>query len=332
MPVRFAFTSLADFPEQIDAPAAVTVSTEIGPYVQEGIALNDGDSVAVNLLNPITDTDLWMSWWRGNGGTGNTGRFDFFDTAVDAVNPVIRITGQNDFGGSIVLQLWNGSSFDTVYTSGDSLNALQQIDWRFVKDNSAGLFQLYRNQSLVSEVAGIDTDRVAWTQIDRIRIVAGSSAGGDVLRISAFQINTEDTRFKIFIQANNYADGANTDPTGGAAEVDDIAGFNDADVAVFDLDGDRLTMSNDLDGVLDSGFDIESSVLSVRCNRVGGDPNSIIGVHRVGGTDYLTSSILLPASATQLAQFIVSNNPATASPWLIADLEAAEVGAEAETV
>lgn len=333
MALLWAGTSLSDFTTQINTPTVET-GGNVAPGCLEGIDLNDNEQVGVNIEDPISVSssggELWIAFHRGVGGSGNTCNFELFDTAFDPVNPVIRINGENDMVTADV-RLWNGASFDTIVgPTSEVTNALKRYDIQIVRDDTAGIVRIYVDNVLDEEITLTDTNLSAWTQLDRLLIRGGNSAGGDGFRVSGIMIADEDTREWVLVQEDwTGAGNSNTFSTGDFNDIDDQSGVNDLDFLVSEAASQKILLTGDISDTYNAGYEVIASCISVRCTSGSGSPNQIRGVTRISTTDHVTTAKSPPSSPEiGVVQFIESVSPATAIAWTVSELENAETGVE----
>lgn len=330
MSIYYVGSQLADFDTLTDAPTNET-GANAADYVQGGIDLNDNDAVSVvfdDFAVSETSGEVWFTLLRGQGGAGSTAEIHLYDSDYDDSNPVIRITGTDDFQAPIV-RLWNGSSHDILATGSDAGNTVVRFDFQIIRDNTGGVVRIYQDGVLDVEATAQDTNLAAWSNLNRLQIQAGSSSGGDGFRVSQIILADEDTRDMILVQEDWTGDGSNTDWNGGQSEVDDTGtGLDEGTFAFSNATGQKLSMAGTLDAVIDSGYDIVASVISARATRAGTAVTQLKGHNVISSTDYATTGKTVPLGGVSVIQFIEDTSPATASAWTTAELEAAEGGVE----
>lgn len=332
MTIHFASTSLADWVMTGDATAAdvVAAGSAVDPYCLEGFTVNDNRIYTADVIDPFED--FWCRLYTVGSGD-NLNVFDFYDVAFSTTQAVLRIrgnTGNGSWAGNILVQAWNGSSWTTLATSVSALSTVRaKIDIQYVRDNSAGIVRIYVNNTLDIEVTGIDTDLAAWTEINRVQLAAGTSAGGDAWIVSGIIIASVDTRNYVFVQEAMTGDGATTDFTGSYTDVDET-GLDEANGITSNVTDDVSTFVGGLNAIIDSGYNIVASIISMNINAVGGAVD-VAGVRRISGTDYEDTPIALGPGTHPGVQFISELSPATAAAYTAAEVEGMEYGVANKT-
>ena len=329
MAIAFAATSVADFILGGSAIVgdATTNASVIGPYVAEGIDMDDNRQFTSPQFTGVTD--FWASAYSYSPGNFSApGELRFYDTTYSTSQPVFRIKQQGTYYTGwwtyLDFQMWNGSSWTTLVSSvTEAQTALTKFDFEIVKDASAGAARIYLGESLDAEATSIDTTLVAWTSIDQVEWYLPSTSGGDSWVVSALIIADETTIGMKFIQESITADGTNTDFAGAYTDIDET-GLDTGDSITSQSTGDISTFTGSLDNVIDSGHDILASVLSINYTAAGAD-KEIGAAYYVSATDYVGNSEVV-SEGSGVVNLIQATNPNTASAWSASEIEGAEFG------
>lgn len=329
MSIFAAFTKLSEA-SAFNGAAVNTSSANKAPYVTESVDLNDNETVSWVVDDIPVDTsagEFWATWYVKPDVSGNLGTVRFYDDGFDSVNPIITVEGANGMQSAGV-DIWDGSSQVTLVADpGGGNNVLIKWDLQFIRDDAAGVARLYRNNVLHAEVTSIDTNRAAWTNINRVEARNnGSTTGGDIMYVSAFILADEDTRDMVFAEETFTGVGAvDTLTSGGLTEVTDS---NSSTFATATSVGLGLTLLGDISDDFDSGFTVETVISSLVVNKTGTAVDEITALTRIGGTNYTAVEKPINANnpSTELIQFLQPTSPATALAWTVAELEGSEAG------
>ena len=329
MSIVFAGTSVADF-EVLGGDAATdshTTASNLAPYVKEGILMGDGRRYQSPAF-PAGVTDFWASMWSKNQGDFTApGELRFYDTSYSTTQPVFRViengTSNTGWVDPVNIQMWNGSSWTTLLSgtvSGGSATR-KKYDFEFIKHASAGAVRIYVEEVLDVEATGINTELVAWTSIDKVEVYLPSTSGADRWYVSALIVADESTLGMKFVQGVLDGDGFNTDWTGAYTDIDET-GLNTADFVTTNTVGNKQSVTDSLDAVIDTGHNIIASIISLNLAANGGTKRIGAG-YRSGGTNYSGGNKLVPLGSLPF-QDIAHVDPNTAVAWTPAGIEAAE--------
>lgn len=338
MAVKFAGTSRADFEVKVVngsfADARETTAARIGPYVAEGFVVRGGTRYAAQFCDPLTEDDIWVTFYSWNTSFADDGFVELYDPGFSESQAVYRFWcdasdngNGSGFRGNVRVEAWNGSTWVQLARGTSSLasDTLGRWDMHIHRDDTVGTAAVYLNGVLDVEVTGIDTNLTAWTSIERAEFyMAGVLT--DQMIISSLIIDSVSTLAAIFVQEVPTGNGTNTDFTGGFGDIDE-AGLNNTDFISSETIGDVETFTGSINAIIDSGYDISASVISVYAENISGSNIRLGAAYRSGGVDYSGENKLF-APGVSSRQFAQGVDPNTSAAWTPAGIEAAEFGLE----
>jgi len=317
-------TSMADwFPGTVSRVNSDTNSGRLGPYVNEGIQMQDlFNAPAGSELNFSATSDFWLSFYAYNNDD------DSFDTPIylDDANgdPVLRAYGSNGFGGNFQWQWHNGSGWTNVGPLGFGAWSLVRFDVRFLTDAS-GIIEIYENGTLHGDSGTIDTT-VGGTRtgINTVRLGGWDNSG---LTLSAFMAADESTIGMHYIQTRPSAAGTYSQWTGAHTDIDEI-GFDDADNISTETTGNRSSFDvGTLTTDFDSGYVVVGVGVAARAWAGSASSKDFNFMVRSGTTDGDGSTNTV-STTLQPYREVFSTNPNTTAEWTISEAKSAEIGAK----
>lgn len=236
--------------------------------------------------------------------------------AVYFGDPNIGVGG-NDPTTGLLLGTPNGEAYD--------------VDFHFKIADIDGFIRWYVNGSLVREVLG-DTQNGTSTVISKVRFRAlGNSSGTDFNHWLQFSqvIASDEPTIGARLHTKELSAGSINEWTGTLADVTGPA-HTPTTYLQETTPGDEILFAATNMASVNSGNEIKALVLSQSALAVPGSPvANLRGRVRVGGTTYDGPvKALTPGFAKTQHFFPV--NPATGLKWTLAQVNAAEIGMEAQ--
>jgi hypothetical protein len=246
--------------------------------------------------------------------------------------PYLRLThssSNNTSVGGMRLWKWGGSSWASLGYTTDTLPAhlLMKITTKVVVDPSAGVFELYVNDGLWFSLTGIDTQGAnPGTTVDQVALWnAYTSITGQPTDYSEMIVADADPRpYSLRTLVPNGA-GNHGGWSGAYTDVDETT-LSDADVIASATPGDQVSFAFSDLAAAGAYQNLAGVLISARAIQDGAGPTTLKGLARSGTTDSATAGQTV--SATDLKQFLIANDPATAAPWTREAVNAAEFGLE----
>lgn len=289
------------------------------------------------IVLPNAENEIWVSFYIRTGTpTNNLGERPCLFLSSDNFNfPAIGLYAR----GSALewFQQTNGSSSsDTTWsknTTALAVNTMTRMDifirFEEVSDSLNSTVQFYLNGVLSFELnnaARYTTNPGPGYKKILYLGNPGDSvpAFTDFFSISNLRISTTDTRGKNFLSLP-----LNTVGTYNQFDLDGFAALNDQTnrlIARSQTAGQRVSGTLDFASIPDNGAISEvklSSVFSV--DSVSANPNALAHFVRDGTTNY-DQSLLSPVNFRDVLLTSLTNNPATASEWTLADLNGMQFG------
>lgn len=240
------------------------------------------------------------------------------------------LLGYLDLSSGMVLSAYAGPS--TLLASAVANLTLSQvylIEIYYKPHSSAGIFQVKVNGGLVISVAAATAPSTL--QINKFAFRDSSAAGavyfGDVMVADAWIGN------KSIQGIVPNAVGATTEWTPSVGNnyscVDEVPA-SDTDYTVINaIDKLDTFGASDLSGVIANVLAIQ---VQARCVQEGAPtPLNIKMAIRSGGVDYLSGDYAVPTTTPKSLAHIWNTNPLDSSPWLEAEIDAAEIGYKSAT-
>lgn len=339
MALKFAATSVADF--IIGAPAsyttdAYTTAADIAPYVAEGISIVENGLYRGEFFEDLTENDIWIGVHSFSGGFGSDTYLYLYDTGYSTTQPVFRIwsdigSGTTGWTTNMRIDGWNGSTWVNLVTSTSGAGGSRtRFDFHIFRNDTTGSAEVFYNSVSNGAATNIDTNLVAWTAIDRVELFMDGTSGGDTWVISGLIIDTVSTLDAIFVQEVATGNGTNTAWTGDYTAIDEV-GANSADAITSSTVGQIETFTGNINAIIDSGYDISSSVISANVENTGASNLRLGLTYRSGGTNYSIGNSLVAPGITVVAKK-ADVDPNTSAAWTPANIESAEWGVEYQAV
>lgn len=206
-------------------------------------------------------------------------------------------------------------------------------------DNSTGYVNIYLDDVLVLALSGIDTQNTAAAQANGFGISNGPSADFAAINVDEIYVlngqgavNNARVGPRRVQSWDLSGDGAASDwtPFSGAnyTNVDERGSLNTADYVESDTPGDIDLYTQTARGLAELG------VMGVQLVNVASEsgltPRQIRGVLRPVATNHVGATHDLFSGALAYLS-VFENNPETASPWTMAEIDATEIGQELVT-
>lgn len=317
-------TSMADwFPGTVQRVNSDTNSGRLGPYVNEGIQMQDLFNAPTGAeLNFAATADVWVSFYAYNNDDDSFDQPIYFDDANG--DPVLRAQGSNGFGGNFQFQWYNGSSWVNVGPLGLGQFSLKRYDIRVLTDAS-GIIEVYENGTLLGDSGTIDTTvSGARSGVDTVRLNGWDNSG---LTLSAFIVADESTIGMEYVQMRPSAAGTYSQWTGDVTDIDEI-GFDDADSISSNTADSRVSFDTGaITTDFDTGYVVVGFGVSARAWAGSAISNDFNFMVRSGTTDGDGATKTI-STTKQPYREIFSTNPATSSAWTISEIKSAEIGAK----
>ena len=237
-----------------------------------------------------------------------------------------RISVRFDTGG-FTLRYWNGSAWVSLGSAVMTSEGLFRFDM-YIKSGSPGQVRLYINNIPVLSSITVDTTFggtvAAFNTVRFCPIGITVNAITHVSEVIVADWNTIGAR--VVSRAPSSAGSWNDWTGSNYLSVDEINPASD-----FVLSGaanQRFSVNFADFPALGTGESIEGVKIAAAAIRDAGGPQGLNFFTRIGATDYDSPDQAVPSvqlTATPNSQFL-ADNPATLSPWTLADLNAAEFG------
>lgn len=243
-----------------------------------------------------------------------------------------HITITRTAGG--LIEIRRGSSSGTVLATGSTVvpaSAWMQIEARCTVADSGGVVQVRLGGTTTTEVSFTGDTRNGGTStlIDRTTVTAVNSSAkvtdAVICNTAGAMNNTWNGPVSVQTLAptgdGTYSDG-DLAPTASVAHytyVDDLPTSSSDGVWVYSADSETFTFANT------TGVD-QAIGMMVNLATFGQTSGSMKRLIRSGGTDYLGSTITIPAVAATTWPEVLEINPATSAAWTAADIDALDLG------
>jgi hypothetical protein len=230
--------------------------------------------------------------------------------------------------------LYSGTVLATSAVNKATLRAWMTIAWKGVVHASAGSVALVVNGETLCTLTGLDTHNVT-TTLSKVFLGAG---GSTAVQFDDWWIGDQSgTRLNDFLgdrvvesqvaQAGNghYTEWAPSTGSDHGALVDDAASDGDTTHNAADTIGRRDTYTFPATSRVDS---VDAVRVTAILRKEGAGTRAVAGLTRVGGTTDTIDGTDQYLS-TGYAGYVIADlpvNPVTTDPWLVADVDAIEVG------
>lgn len=327
MTVYFMGTEVQDFP-YISVPSAVSNNTDTWRFftanVRSTCYLPSG-AAETNYIETATfsATELWIHANVHIDYLAGT-LTNYFLAACAGGTPRISVRFDN---GGFTLRYWNGSAWVSLGSAVMTSEGLFRFDC-YIKVGSPGQVRLYINNIPVLSSVTVDTTFggavAAFNTVRFCPVGVTSNAITHVSEVIVADWNTIGA--KVVSRAPNAA-GSWNEWTGSSYQaVDEV---NPASDFLLSPAANQRFSANFADfPALASGESVEGVKVAAAAIRDAGGPQNLNFFCRIDGTDFDSPDQPVPTvqlTATPNSQF-VATNPATGTPWSLAELNAAEFG------
>ena len=211
-----------------------------------------------------------------------------------------------------------------------------EADWdiHFKIDPTVGFVRVYRNQALVTSFEGAVQFASGTQEVSRFFMTSVSALSGISTRATGYSqlLCSSDPTLGARVHTLPLSAGSvNTWATGTVTDINDTADTPGTFIAT-DTNGDEILFEmGDISGLL-AGNGIRALVMSTSSQTLGGSPvTNQRGRVKLGATTYDMGAAVAPGTGFKRVQHILDLDPATTLPWVVADINAAEIGLKAET-
>lgn len=298
-----------------------------GPGSRPGFQVNGTESVEWD-LSSASASELWLTTACYTfGGAG-----DDIITFKGPTSDLLKI----DYVGGLGMSYWDGSAWQLIGsrdTTTTFVNAEVRFDVRCHIDGSAGNFEFYVNNSLVSSTTG-DTLHTADTTIDNVVLEHSSGVTGRYHIFADLMVDTADTRGLYMEEMLPTSNGTNTDWVGSETDIDEtMNGVNLANYIEGQADGDVETFNMTAVDAGYSGYSVEGVAVLTTAQAVASPGLHLEGHLYKSATGYDSDNSDQPAASTWARYALeFENDPATAAAWAsIAAVDAYEFGLKVST-
>jgi hypothetical protein len=223
------------------------------------------------------------------------------------------------------IQRFKSAAFSSLGTTAAAVlvNAAANIDIEIVRHLTTGIFRIYKDGVQIFSFTGdTDTD----STMGRIRFV-GTTTNTREANVSQVIVADENTIGWKLATLSPDGNGANTSWTNDYTAIDESV-YNAGDFietnTLNQLETSTVTNIN----AAYSTYNVKAVVVAARASNDSGSAiNDIQGVVRVGATNYTSANLALPKDGLEYSvQTVFTNNPATATAWTQAEVNALEAG------
>ena len=254
---------------------------------------------------------LWVHWSEYITGTG-TSPSGMVLRGNDGTD-YVRVVHLND---DLILQTWNGSSWDSIWNSGTNYtSALNDIDIELDNDVS-GRLALYING--INRYAN-DGD---YSSIDDIVSIEVIGRGSNNINTSEVVVSDEMTIGWHVYYREPTGNGDYTSWTGDYTDVDELA-LSDADY-IESSSADEIELYTRAAISVPTGYEVKGLGVAIRGKNGATGPQNMQASLRFGSTDYVSSTLSL-SSGFEGFFYMWETNPSTALAWTTADAGSATV-------
>lgn len=318
--IYFFATDAGDFtPQSVDL-VSETTAARISPDVKRGCWCDAGISVKRTLSAAVSS--FWLRFYLYPLNQFST---DFIYLTKGSTRLFrIRRTGSN---GNFLVQGWNGSTWTTLLDStwAPANSTRYKVDIEIVISNS-GTINFYAGDVLEASFSG-DTLLTADTTIDAFEIVMD----GATYVVSGMFISDTDSRAIRMVQSNITGNGTNTAWDGVYTDIDELGVPNDTDIISTGLSNQLETFTKEaFPAEFATGFNCLGIGVRARALRAVTGPQNLQLACRSGTTDGVSATQALDVTMAPYAAFF-NQDPDTATDWVVADADSAEVGVKSIT-
>jgi hypothetical protein len=310
MAILFAGTSIAEGASEVTS--AIISTTGLPTGVSEAVQVG---AIAASFVvsTPSAQSTFWLQFHKGLS--------DFDGNIVvirNGASPCIRLVKTS---GVMRMESFNGSTWSLIgSTFGGASVGFWDIE---VVIGASGVIRAYRGKALEFEFTG-NTVFNSVTSADRF---AFQYPGTTSHHYSCIIVADEDTRPLRYAQAALSAQGALAEWTGAVGNVSGT-GFNDGTLVTTDTPDQRTTYTKAaLNALFNSGWTVETAVVSVRAATEPGKAAGLRGMARSSSVDGFSAQQAL-ANPLGVRQFQIPTDPNTSAAWTVANFNSAELGVQ----
>lgn len=333
MAIRTVATSVVDAfaMRGVSTIVPVTTAAKLAPYCKEGVGIsyhNDSSgSPDFYFPFPVTMTEGWVAFTLDTSDRTIAVNWDHW---MWSLRDMLHTSTKATFGLytpinslTYTVQRPNGTA---MVSSAISLTAgLHRFDVYFKLNSSAGAFMVYIDGTLVATYTGSVTETTSgFVGINGLCFEAEGGNSSAMRTVSGMFVSDSDTRGQVIAIDYPMGDGATNEFTGTYANVDEIGA------------ADGLYMQANAAGLSALlQFDALNSALSgytpVAAGLLLSGPGTWRGMDLLTRSSGVTYDAAVMKSNTEfsiLSQVhgITATNPATSTPWTIAEINAAQFG------
>lgn len=333
MAIRTVATSVVDaiYMRSVSTLAVVTTAAKLAPYCKEGIgiAYHNDSSGAPDFYIPFPST-MAEGWVAFTMDTSDMSSANHWNHWMWSLRDMLHTGTKGTFGmfvdtnaNTVKLSRPNGTALVSAATTLSV--GLHRFDVYFKLDSSAGAFIVYIDGALATTYTGAVTETTAnFTGINGLCFEAEGGSNATLRTISGIIISDSDTRGQVVAIDYPTGDGATNEFTGTYANVDEIGA---ADGLYMQANASGLSALLQFDA-LNSAL---SSYTPVAAGLLLSGPRTWRGLDLLTRSSGVTYDAAVMKSNTEfsiLSQVhgITATNPATSTPWTIAEINAAQFG------
>lgn len=266
----------------------------------------------------------YASGWISFVITGNTNAPVASSTFVTFSGPTSDLFrfASNGTAGNWDVQYWDGGAWvtigSTITTASIRTTTRSRIDIRFILDNAAGEFTIYRNGVSIASRTAADTIFTADTTLTKVRFTAIHTSTAQGIIYQALLVDSLDTRTLVIDENIATSEGgANDFSGGGEPAIDDyLSGWIGSTFETADAAGENQTYNFAAVSASYSGNTVEGVVLGIVA-RAQTDPGLYLrGIVRTGDVNYDGDNSVQPTSGDWDTYYLKYEvDPSTGLAW-----------------
>lgn len=232
-------------------------------------------------------------------------------------------------GTTAQLQYWSGAAWVQIGATFTPSLANQTIDIACKIHSTTGWFAIWLDGTKVVELVG-NTNFFAAT-VDQIWLCGFNSFNGSAMS-EIIAANGETLSMRCATLGVTGAGTTNTMASGTFVDVDEIGASNDADFTQANAAGQLATYALGNLSVAAQALTPVAVCVNLRARNSAVVPQNLQAALRSASINYFSSTFPTPTTSFQSGYgYVWSTDPATAAPWTISGINAAEGGEKAIT-
>lgn len=303
------------------SPNSVSV---VGP---QGSSAGSPEMFVIEYLPPAGDTIWFHCRMAMTGSPGGTLADGYLFRFKNANHQYVAAYELNN--GNTIAQVLG----DTTVNSAEGTPTLSvttfTLDLRLTVNNTNIILDIYINGTLSATATAannVGLKIMPYQILAEINGVGSGGSSGSRFWFTEMVVADVDTRGWRVACLEPNTTGTYTDWAGA---ITDIQGHDTASGIVSNTANQRFSYNPTAYGGAATPTEIVAVVSKVSSSNVGGAPSKLKHFLRIGGTDYESAQFNPATTPRNMA--VWETNPATASPWVVADLSTFQTGFKSET-